>query len=186
MTNTKRVLIAFLIGVSLFITYCLLPTKPPSKLMEALFISINKHQNYSFDSLVILIDYGSPIYRKRLWIMNRYTNELILNTHVSHAKNSGWIYVDTTSNVIGSKISSVGAFITENSYKSQYGKGEYQLGMRIKGLEKQNSNVKIRNIVFHSSYGLYSEGCFMTWPKTNKKIIDLTKNGSFVYVYHDK
>jgi len=131
----------------------------------------------------IVIDYSKPFFKKRLWVVDINSKETILNSHVSHAKNSGWFWATEFSNVVGSEYSSKGTFKTLNSYESKHGKGIYKIGMRIKGLNKGvNDNVLKRNIVFHTSYGFWSAGCFMTAPKTNKKIIDLTKNGHILIV----
>lgn len=180
----KKILKIIGVVLVLFIVYCFLSTSPSKELiikLEEVKIEF-KTEKFS-NKYSVLIDYEKPIFKKRLWVIDNKTNEVILNSHVSHAKESGMIYVNLTSNKIGSKISSVGVFKTLNSYESNFGKGEYKIGMQLKGLQKNiNSNVTKRSIVFHSSYGLWSDGCFMTTPKTNKKIIDLTKNGSLVFV----
>lgn len=69
--------------------------------------------------------------------------------------------------------------MTEESYNGQYG-----LSMKISGLESGiNDNAKKRGIIFHGNFQpVYSSGCFITWPSVNKEIIEMTKNGSFVFV----
>lgn len=132
----------------------------------------------------IIIDYTKNVFSKRLWIWDRETKRVVLNCRVSHALKSGLLNASKFSNEISSELSCTGAFVTLGSYKSSFGEGIYQIGMRIKGLEKgKNDNVLRRNIVFHSGNGLHSEGCFMTSAKNNKKIIDLTQNGCFLYVH---
>lgn len=59
--------------------------------------------------------------------------------------------------------------------------------MLIYGLEiGKSDNVRRREIIFHSSYSPYNHGCFMTLPHVNKKIIDLTRNGSFMFIVFKK
>lgn len=185
MFSRKLKIIQVVTGLILIaITICFLPTTPGNELLNELKLQRSKFDNESLsDKYSILIDYDMFILKKRLWIIENETNKIILNSHVSHAKKSGWFYVNSTSNTENSKKSSIGAFKTLGTYESKYGTGEYKVGMQIKGLEKHNNNVTKRSIVFHSSYGLWSEGCFMTFPKTNKEIIDLTKNGTFLYVH---
>ncbi len=160
----------------------------PTSFDEQYFSEIDKEiNNYSndFDKPIyaIVIDYTKPVFKKRLWVVDIVTKETIINSHVSHAKKSGWIWANTFSNIIGSEISSKGVFKTLHSYESKHGKGKFKIGMRLKGLENGiNNNVLKRNIVFHTSYGLWSAGCFMTSSKINKQIIDLTKNGSILIV----
>ncbi|MCD8518429.1 MAG: murein L,D-transpeptidase catalytic domain family protein, partial [Flavobacterium sp.] len=99
------------------------------------------------------------------------------------ALKSGIIFAGKFSNEVGSNLSCKGTFKTANVYESNYGKGQYKIGLRLIGLDKDiNDHTLERNIVFHSSYGFWSSGCFMTPPKINKKIIDLTKNGSMLIV----
>jgi len=156
---------------------------PPELLVKSEKVLSNQSEQFSNKNLVIIIDYQRNILQKRLWVWNRKTNTVELHCRVSHAKYSGWLYPTVFSNKIGSELSCTGIFKTGNSYKSQYGNGIYQLGMRIIGLEKdKNDNALARNIVFHSGRIPFSEGCFMTETTNNKKIIDLTKNGCLVYV----
>lgn len=131
------------------------------------------------DDYAILIDYTKPIWAKRLWLLDLRNDRVTLNSHVSHSYYSGKIYPKILSNKPGSNISCAGSFITANSYNGKFG-----YSMRINGLEKGiNDNARNRAIVFHSYKYPYSLGCFMTLPKINKKIIDKTKNGRFVFVY---
>ena len=157
---------------------------PSSHLVKSDALAQQHQAELKNNRYYIVIDYTKNIVSKRLWVWDRQTKKVVLNCRVSHALKTGLFYATTFSNEVGSELSCTGAFVTLGSYKSSFGKGIYQIGMRIKGLEKgKNDNVLQRNIVFHSGKGLYSEGCFMTTPKNNKKIIDITKNGCLVYVY---
>ena len=78
-------------------------------------------------------------------------------------------------------MSSAGCFSTAGTRFGKYG-----YSMVIRGLDRGvNNNVEARRIIFHSSKKmktLWSLGCFATPEETNKKIIDLTKNGCLVCV----
>ena len=130
----------------------------------------------------ILIDYDYPVFRKRLWVINNKTRKIEINTFVSHAFNSGIIYARKFSNTFSSEFSTYGSFLTNSIYTGQYG-----YGMKIDGLEPGiNDNAMKRSIVFHSHFfPFYSKGCYMTFPADNKKIINLTKGGSLIYVHKD-
>jgi hypothetical protein len=58
--------------------------------------------------------------------------------------------------------------------------------MQIEGKDPGiNNNAKDRLVVFHSDIKMktwWSKGCFATPEETNKKIIDMTKNGVLVCV----
>jgi len=164
--------------------FTFLPTTPNENVWERVEAELTKFKS-EFDNpkYVIVVDYSKPIFRKRLWVLNLKTKDIALNTHISHAWNSGFFKAEKFSNVIGSNISSKGTFKTLNSYESNYGSGDYKIGMKIKGLEiGKNDNSLKRAIVFHSSWGFWSSGCFMSLPWINKEIIDLTKGGTILIV----
>jgi len=162
------------------ITVCLWPTYPKLDVLKASTV----YKDVLIDKqYIIYIDYSLPFYKKRLYVIDLNTKEIILNAHVSHAWKSGFLRPKKFSNTIGSRISSKGVFKTQNHYTSNHGYGKYKIGMRIKGLEKgKNDNALQRNIVFHSSFGIWSSGCYMTLPWVNKKIIELTANNGIVIV----
>jgi hypothetical protein len=117
---------------------------------------------------IIIIDYGLPVFKKRLWILESATQKVILNAHVAHAWKSGFLYATDLSNTLGSK----------QSFQSKFG-----LTMRVSGLEKgTNDNAEVRGIWFHASYFPWTWGCFATFPGVNKKIITLAQNKAFLYV----
>lgn len=132
-------------------------------------------------NLVIIVDYRKNILSKRLYVLDMKNKKIILESRVSHAWNSGFLYVNDYSNLEGSNKSSRGNFITRGT---KYGK--YGYSMIIDGLDgKLNNKVKNRSVIFHSSNKMptiWSLGCFATPEDTNKKIIDLTKNGVLVCV----
>ena len=136
---------------------------------------------------VIYIDYSKPSSEKRLWVKDG--DKVLLNTYVSHGKNSGDLYATKFSNEIGSNMSSLGVYQTAETYNGKHG-----ISLRVKGLESTNSNAYTRDIVFHSAdyvsdshlskYGQMgrSHGCFATSAQDNKKIIDLVKEKKSVKV----
>jgi hypothetical protein len=159
-----------------------------NKLLETTQKELSKYPSeFKNTKYAIIIDYDRAVWRKRLWVIDLSSKEIVLCSKVSHAWNSGILWPNKFSNTPQSKLSSIGTFKTLGTYESNYGKGIYKLGMRLQGLEQgKNDKVLQRNIVFHSSNSYWSAGCFMTPQKTNKKIIDLTKNGSILYVHKSK
>jgi hypothetical protein len=135
----------------------------------------------------IYIDYSLPSYKKRLWVLDG--KKVLLNTYVSHGKNSGLVYARKFSNSPESNMSCVGRFITLNSYTGKCG-----LSLRIMGIDESNSNTRSRSIVFHGSdyvnknyiakhgYAGRSLGCFATSWEDNEKIIELVKEKTSVMV----
>lgn len=174
----------FFASTILLLVVIIAPCKINPLLKNIVNVKLLKH-NTEFRNVnyAIIIDYQKPIFKKRLWVIDLKTKETLIHSHVSHSIKSGIIWATKFSNEVGSNISSKGVFKTLNSYESKFGKGKYKIGMRLKGLEKGiNDNVLQRNIVFHSSLGFWSSGCFMTLPWTNKAIVELTKNGNILIV----
>ena len=129
---------------------------------------------------VVIVDYSKPIEDVRLFVVDMDKSTVVLRSTVAHAFNSGFRYATDFSNQMDSKKSSIGAYQTLGTYFGGFG-----YSMRIKGLESINNNAERRLIIFHSNKLMrtaWSYGCFATPEETNKKIIDLVKNGCLVYV----
>jgi hypothetical protein len=127
---------------------------------------------------VVVIDYRKNIFSKRLYLLDMVNRKVILHCMVTHAYNSGIFYATNFSNQPNSEKSSVGAFISKYSRPGKYG-----YSMVISGLDKgKNDNAENRAIIFHETPFPWSLGCFATLKSNNKTIIDIMKNGRFIYV----
>jgi hypothetical protein len=114
-----------------------------------------KVTNYKY---VVMVDYSKSIDEERLYIVNTKTAQIEMTSIVSHGINSGKQYATNFSNVNKSKKSSLGAYLTENTYYGHFGYSLY-----LRGLDKTNSLAKKRKIIFHSSKIMqtkWSFGCF--------------------------
>jgi len=142
-------------------------------------------------NIITLIDYSKPSTEERLFVIDLERKKLLFSSLVAHGKNSGGNYATSFSNKNGSYKSSLGFFITENTYK---GKNGYSLVLN--GLEKDiNDNAKKRAIVIHgASYSNPSVitsggrlgrslGCPALPEAINKEIINTIKDGSILYIY---
>ncbi len=140
-----------------------------------------KSYNPSRKDYVAVVDYKKSIFSERLYVINVKTNETVIKSRVSHAWNSGSIYATSFSNVPGSEKSCYGTFITRGTSSGRFG-----YSMIIDGLDHGiNDNAKSRSIIFHPSDKMktpWSSGCFATPEATNRKIINLIKNGCLVIV----
>ena len=156
-----------------------------AKQKQVVYNTPNKH-------FVVIIDYTKSIDDVRLFVVDIERSTIMLRSTVSHARNSGLMFATSYSNERDTKKSSPGAYQTKGTYF-----GEYGYSMVLKGLESFNNNAEKRYIVFHSTgfnsngkivdvnrilHSKYSWGCFATSEDINKKIIDMVKNGSLVYV----
>ena len=140
-----------------------------------------KKYNPTRKDYVIVVDYRKSILTERLFLLDIKSNRVILSANVSHAWNSGNLFASDFSNEKNSKKSSKGNYITAGTYFGKFG-----YSMILLGLDKGvNDNAKDRAIIFHSDKKMltkWSWGCFATPDETNKKLIDLTRNGVLVCV----
>ncbi|CAN1557206.1 YkuD_like domain containing protein [Flavobacteriaceae bacterium] len=144
-------------------------------------IAIQKQYIVTNYKYVVMVDYSKSIDEERLYIVNTKTAKIEMTSIVSHGVNSGKEYAVNFSNVKNSKKSSLGAYLTENTYYGRFGYSLY-----LKGLDKTNSLAKERAIIFHSTKKMHtkwSHGCFSLPEKNTRKIIDMIKGGCLVYAY---
>ena len=141
--------------------------------------------------VLTVIDFSKPSTEKRLYVIDLKQKKILYASHVSHGKNSGNYYAVNFSNQIGSYKSSLGFYITENTYQGQNG-----YSLVLNGLEKGiNDNAKQRSIVIHgadycnpeivkngSRLGR-SQGCPALPHQLCKPIIDTIKEGSLLFIY---
>lgn len=144
-------------------------------------IAIQKQYKVTNDKYVVMVDYSKSINEERLYIVNTKTAKIEMTSIVSHGVYSGKEYATDFSNVENSYKSSLGAYLTENTYYGHFG-----YSLVLKGLDKTNSNAKKRKIIFHSSKIMktkWSWGCFSLPENNTRKIIDMIKGGCLVYAY---
>ncbi len=152
------------------------------------------HKNYGYDPkrLLTIIDYSMPSTAKRMWIIDIANEKVLYNLLVAHGRNSGANYATKFSDIPQSKQSSIGVFVTENTY---YGHDGY--AMRLKGLDKGfNDAAYNRDVVIHGAkyvsedfikkYGRLgrSWGCPALSETYIKPVINLIKEGTLVVSYY--
>lgn len=143
-------------------------------------------------NILTLIDFSKPSNKKRLYVIDIKRNKILHQSLVAHGRNSGLEYATNFSNDNDSHKSSLGFYITANSYI-----GEHGYALKLKGCEKGfNDKAFARAIVIHGSDYVNEDflksngflgrsfGCPALPQKLNKKIIDVIKNGSCIFVYH--
>lgn len=175
MKKTKMIL-----GIIVLLFGCGASQTPNEKLLQAAKQLQHNHvKKLKNKNKLVIIDYSLPVFKKRLWVINPKTNKVIFHSRVGHAGMSGIIYATNFSNVPKSYKSSIGSFMTLNTYRGKFG-----YSLNIKGLDKGiNNNAYKRRIIFHKMTNKpWSLGCFTVPQKNTKKLINLIKGGTFVYV----
>ena len=156
------------------------------------FAYLSKANLVSKKNIVSIVDFSKPSTQKRLYVIDVSTGKILFNTWVAHGHNSGNEYANKFSNSPESHQSSLGFYVTMDTY---IGGNGYSL--RLKGCEKGiNDKAFERAIVIHgadyvgnqfiNSRGALgrSYGCPAIPTELSKKIIDTIKNGSCLFLYH--
>lgn len=141
-------------------------------------------------SILTLIDFTKPSTEKRLFVFDMKEKKVLYSSVVSHGKNSGNNYATSFSNEVGSYKSSLGFYLTGNTYQ---GKNGYSL--LLNGLEKGiNDRARERAIVVHGAAYANpsicksgrlgrSFGCPALPQALTKPIINTIKDGSVLFIY---
>ncbi len=97
--------------------------------------------------ILTVIDYSLPSWQQRMWIFDLKHERLLYNTYVAHGRNSGLTVPNHFSNQVSSKQTSLGTYITQNTYMGSKG-----YSLNLKGLEKGfNDNAYQRRVVIHGA-----------------------------------
>jgi hypothetical protein len=142
--------------------------------------------------LLTLIDYGLPSTAKRLWVFDLATERLLYHELVAHGRNSGSDLASSFSNENGSFKTSLGAFLTGDSYDGRNG-----YSMRLRGLDPgRNDRAEVRAIVVHGAPYVgddvarqlgrlgRSHGCPAVRPAVARPLIDEIKQRTLLFAWH--
>lgn len=159
--------------------------------LKGYYYLLNNNKIINNDYITIC-DFSQSSRNKRLYIIDLKNGRLLINTYVAHGRNSGGEFATRFSNRPESLESSLGFYITENTYI-----GEHGLSLKIKGVEKGfNDRAASRMIVLHGA--VYAEsnflahngflgrsfGCPAVPASESKAIINTIKNGTCFFIYH--
>jgi len=167
--------------------------KPIFQLSVVGYFNMKRNKLLQDDSIITIIDYKKASNERRFFVINLIEKKVLFLTFVAHGKGSGVQFAELFSNNPGSLKSSMGFFITEDSY---YGRHGYSL--KLRGVEPGvNDKAMQRAIVIHGAnyvseafvkmYGRLgrSWGCPALPEDINRQVIDEIKGGSCLFVYSD-
>lgn len=171
------------------------PSMPSSHAFERALTGYKKLEGEGKISnpLLTIVDFNLSSKKKRMWILNMETQAVLFNTYVAHGRNTGGEFATKFSNRESSHQSSLGFYLTGETYYGGNG-----LSLKMDGLEKGiNSNARKRYIVIHGAdyaepefikrYGRLgrSYGCPSVPNKIAKELINIIKGESVVYINKD-
>jgi hypothetical protein len=143
-------------------------------------------------NLLTVIDYSIRSSEPRLFVFNLATGNLLFRELCAHGKSSGGDITSFFSNEPGSEASSLGLFVTEETYIGHNG-----YSLRLRGLEEGvNDMASDRAIVMHGAYYVSREairvlgrlgrswGCPAVRAEIAHKLIDTIRGGSAIFAYY--
>jgi len=138
-----------------------------------------------------IVDFSLPSTEKRMWIIDVESGIILHNSVVSHGRNSGNLMAETFSNIDSSYMSSLGFYVTGETYIGKHG-----YSLRLDGVEKGfNDKARDRAIVIHGAEYANEEfitatgrlgrslGCPALPVETSKIIIDLIKDKTCLFIF---
>jgi opacity protein-like surface antigen len=142
--------------------------------------------------VLTVIDYSIPSSEPRLFVFDLAARKLLFRELVAHGKNSGGDRTTFFSNSPGSLATSLGLFVTGDTYIGSNG-----YSMRLRGLEEGvNEMAMDRAIVMHGAYYVSrtairvlgrlgrSWGCPAVRSEIAEDIINKVRGGSALFAYY--
>lgn len=156
------------------------------------FNYLQKKGIFTKKDILSICDFSQSSKNKRLYIIDVDSKKLVLNTYVAHGRNSGSEYARSFSNSPESLKSSLGFYVTRDTYTGAHG-----LSLKIDGLEKGfNDKAGERNIVVHgceylgngflrnNNFSGRSWGCPAVPANQTAEVINTIKGGTCLFIYH--
>lgn len=166
--------------------------KPAIQLALNGYFGLNDKDLLKNDTLLTIIDFSKPSNEKRLFILDLKNHAIIRNILVAHGMRSGVQIAESFSNNRHSNKSSLGLYITNETYIGKHG-----YSLRLDGMSPGlNDNARKRAIVIHGADYVSesfirengrigrSFGCPAIANDESEEIINLIKGGSCLFIYH--
>jgi hypothetical protein len=151
-----------------------------------------KFQGKIENEFLTIIDFSLSSTQERMWVIDMQSKMVVLQTLVAHGKNSGEEFANKFSNISESFQSSLGFYITGETYSGKHG-----LSLRLDGVEYGiNDKARDRAVVIHGAdyvsnsfaqkHGRLgrSQGCPAVAKEINEKLINTIKDKSCLFIYH--
>lgn len=144
------------------------------------------------NNILTIVDFTFSSTIERMWVIDMEKKKILLQTLVSHGIKSGTEFAKSFSNQNDSNKSSLGFFLTGETYQGKHG-----ISLKLDGQEYGlNDNARERAVVVHGAdyvskklanqqgYIGRSQGCPAVSPEIAPKLINIIKNKSVLFIYH--
>jgi hypothetical protein len=142
--------------------------------------------------IISLIDFRKSANEKRLWVIDLKNKKVLYHSLVAHGRNSGEVYASKFSNVASSYQSSLGFYVTGNTYIGKHG-----ISLKLHGMERGINNLaESRAIVMHGADYVSesyikkvgrlgrSYGCPAVPMDIHKEIVNELAGGTVLFIYY--
>lgn len=155
------------------------------------YFSLEQEGKLGTKKLISIIDFTKPSSEKRFYTIDLENLKVKFHEYVAHGKNTGWNTAESFSNVVHSNASSLGFYITAETYVGSKG-----YSLKLDGQDRgYNDNMRARAVVMHEAdyvseawikkYGRLgrSQGCPALPKEISKKVIDSIKHNTLIFAY---
>jgi len=142
--------------------------------------------------IISICDFNLPSTENRLWIIDLAKKKVLYNTHVAHGQGSGDDMANAFSNKFDSHQSSLGFYVTTETYN-----GEHGTSLRLQGMDQGFNDAALdRGIVVHGAKYVSNKfiagnerlgrswGCPAVPNELSLPIINTIKDGTCLFIYH--
>lgn len=156
------------------------------------YYSLEREGALNAKGLVTIIDFSRPSTEKRFYTIDLKKQQVRYHTYVAHGRNTGENMATAFSNTPHSNQSSLGFYVTGETYVGSKG-----YSLRLDGKEDSfNDKIRSRAVVIHAAdyateafirrYGRLgrSQGCPALPPALSKEIIDTIKGKTAIFTYY--
>jgi L,D-transpeptidase catalytic domain len=157
------------------------------------YYSLRQQGKLSNKELLSIIDFTKASTKKRFYTIDLDKKQVKYYTYVSHGRNTGEDIAKSFSNTVHSNQSSLGFYVTAETYVGSKG-----YSLKLDGAEKgYNDNLRDRAVVMHSAeyvseswikkYGRLgrSQGCPALPTTIAKDVIDTIKDHTAIFAYYN-
>lgn len=157
------------------------------------YLNLQAAGKLSDDKQILSVaDFTKSSTQARLWVIDLKAKKVIFNTYVAHGQGSGEDFATTFSNAEGTHASSLGFYVTGDTYIGEHGNS-----LRLNGMDRGFNDAALsRGIVMHAADYVSknniegqgrlgrSWGCPAVAPELAQPIINTIKGGTCLFIYH--
>jgi hypothetical protein len=170
---------------------CKLDRSLSFQIFDAAVTGYSRTEKIRKKNIFTIIDFTKSSTTMRCFVIDMDKRNLLYNCFVAHGKNSGDNFAESFSNEPESLKSSLGFYLTAETYSGKHG-----YSLRLDGLEKNiNDNARSREIVIHGADYVSQEfidahgrlgrswGCPALPVEISKEVIDKISHGCCLFIY---